>query len=124
MYYIISDAGIAVTETNRAPLFIPKTHQNYNSILSQIENLSYNELQNLADNKTSVVGYVNEHIESYENDDGDFEIRLSGMKELEKEIITSFEIEVIKLNENTNKGKALLNILKNSNISSIKITLN
>lgn len=121
MFYIVSDAGIVVNETDRVPIFIPKLHKNYDSILSQIDNLSFNELKALSDNKTFATGYINEHIESYENDCGDFEIRIADIPDLESYVRNTLTYE---LGFAGDKGKTLLDILNNSKISSIKITLN
>lgn len=129
MFYIVSNAGISITEQGRSLLFIPKSHEDYGSILGQIDNMSYNDLQKLADNKSSVSGYIDDSIEAYENDAGDFEICLSELQnfgQLEQYLKDAFieHIAEIKDYEFRKKGRELFTVLKNSKISSIKLTLN
>ena len=89
MFYVITDNGINITEVGRSPLFIGKDHENFNKIKENIRNLTYNQIQQMIDIKSKIVGYINENAETYFNDDDDLEMKID-------------------LNEDTTKGLKLL----------------
>ena len=76
MFYIITDNGINISEAGRSPLFINKEHEEYQNIKDNIKTLSYNEILNMIDLKSKIVGYVNEKTETYFNEDGDLEMKV------------------------------------------------
>lgn len=76
MFYVITDNGINITEVGRAPLFIGKDHENFNKIKENIRNLTYNQIQQMIDIKSKIVGYINENAETYFNDDDDLEMKV------------------------------------------------
>ena len=76
MFYIITDNGINISEAGRSPLFINKEHEEYQNIKDNIKALSYNEILNMIDLKSKIVGYVNEKTETYFNEDGDLEMKV------------------------------------------------
>ena len=76
MFYVITDNGINITEVGRAPLFIGKDHENFNKIKENIRNLTYNQIQQMIDIKSKIVGYINENAETYFNDDDDLEMKI------------------------------------------------
>ena len=61
MFYVITDNGINITEVGRSPLFIGKDHENFNKIKENIRNLTYNQIQQMTDIKSKIVGYINEN---------------------------------------------------------------
>lgn len=129
MFYIKSKNGISVTEQGRAPLFIPKTHPNYESVLKNIDKMDYNAFAEAADDKSNVVGYINEYIESFENEDGDFEVRIVPTKFQDALSALKQQVEEINLAMDPKdpcfkKAQMLTNILKNSRVSSIRLVLN
>lgn len=89
MFYVITDNGINITEVGRSPLFIGKDHENFNKIKENIRNLTYNQIQQMTDIKSKIVGYINENTETYFNDDDDLEMKID-------------------LNEDTTKGLKIL----------------
>ena len=89
MFYVITDNGINITEVGRSPLFIGKDHENFNKIKENIRNLTYNQIQQMIDIKSKIVGYINENAETYFNDDDDLEMKID-------------------LNEDTTKGLKLI----------------
>ncbi len=76
MFYVITDNGINITEVGRSPLFIGKDHENFNKIKENIRNLTYNQIQQMIDTKSKIVGYINENVETYFNDDDDLEMNI------------------------------------------------
>lgn len=76
MFYVITDNGINITEVGRSPLFIGKDHENFNKIKENIRNLTYNQIQQMTDIKSKIVGYINENAETYFNDDDDLEMKI------------------------------------------------
>lgn len=76
MFYVITDNGINITEVGRAPLFIGKDHENFNKVKENIRNLTYNQIQQMIDIKSKIVGYINENAETYFNDDDDLEMKI------------------------------------------------
>ena len=76
MFYVITDNGINITEVGRAPLFIGKDHESFNKVKENIRNLTYNQIQQIIDIKSKIVGYINENAETYFNDDDDLEMKI------------------------------------------------
>lgn len=76
MFYVITDNGINITEVGRAPLFIGKDHESFNKVKENIRNLTYNQIQQMIDIKSKIVGYINENAETYFNDDDDLEMKI------------------------------------------------
>lgn len=88
MFYVITDNGINITEVGRSPLFIGKDHENFNKIKENIRNLTYNQIQQMIDIKSKIVGYINENAETYFNDDDDLEMKI----DLNEDIIKGLKI--------------------------------
>ena len=84
MFYVITDNGINITEVGRAPLFIGKDHENFNKIKENIRNLTYNQIQQMIDIKSKIVGYINENAETYFNDDDDLEMKIDLNEDITK----------------------------------------
>lgn len=74
MFYVITDNGINITEVGRSPLFIGKDHENFKRIKEDIRNLTYNQIQQMIDIKSKIVGYINDNTETYFNNDDDLEM--------------------------------------------------
>lgn len=84
MFYVITDNGINITEVGRAPLFIGKDHENFKRIKENIRNLTYNQIQQMTDIKSKIVGYINENAETYFNDDDDLEMKIDLNEDITK----------------------------------------
>lgn len=84
MFYVITDNGINITEVGRSPLFIGKDHENFNKIKENIRNLTYNQIQQMIDIKSKIVGYINENAETYFNDDDDLEMKIGLNEDITK----------------------------------------
>ena len=84
MFYVITDNGINITEVGRSPLFIGKDHENFNKIKENIRNLTYNQIQQMIDIKSKIVGYINENAETYFNDDDDLEMKIDLNEDITK----------------------------------------
>ena len=84
MFYVITDNGINITEVGRAPLFIGKDHENFNKVKENISNLTYNQIQQMIDIKSKIVGYINENAETYFNDDDDLEMKIDVNEDITK----------------------------------------
>ena len=76
MFYVITDNGINITEVGRSPLFVGKDHESFNKVKENIRNLTYNQIQQMIDIKSKIVGYINENAETYFNDDDDLEMKI------------------------------------------------
>ena len=76
MFYVITDNGINITEVGRSPLFVGKDHESFERIKENIRNLTYNQIQQMIDIKSKIVGYINENAETYFNDDDDLEMKI------------------------------------------------
>lgn len=86
MFYVITDNGINITEVGRSPLFIGKDHENFNKIKENIRNLTYNQIQQMIDIKSKIVGYINENAETYFNDDDDLEMKIDLNEDITKSL--------------------------------------
>ena len=86
MFYVITDNGINITEVGRSPLFIGKDHENFNKIKENIRNLTYNQIQQMIDIKSKIVGYINENAETYFNDDDDLEMKIDLNEDITKDL--------------------------------------
>lgn len=84
MFYVITDNGINITEVGRSPLFIGKDHENFNKVKENIRNLTYNQIQQMIDIKSKIVGYINENAETYFNDDDDLEMKIDINEDITK----------------------------------------
>lgn len=129
MTYIVSNSGISVTEAGRAPLFIPKDHPNFEHIMKCIDEIDYNTFQELADDKSNVVGFINENEEAYINENGDFEVKV------DSEIIKESVEEIVKKLVYTHNGmdredplykkaQMLTNVINNMKVSSVRLIFN
>lgn len=127
MFYVITDNGINITEVGRAPLFIGKDHENFNKIKENIRNLTYNQIQQMIDIKSKIVGYINENAETYFNDDDDLEMKIDlnedittkGLKLLARDQIMGNK-DVDELNE---KEKYLIKLLDGGSLNVVGIKL-
>lgn len=126
MFYVITDNGINITEVGRSPLFIGKDHENFNKIKENIRNLTYNQIQQMTDIKSKIVGYINENTETYFNDDDDLEMKIDlnedttkGLKILARDQIMSNKDED-ELNE---KESYLIKLLEGGSLNIVGIKL-
>ena len=126
MFYVITDNGINITEVGRAPLFIGKDHENFNKIKENIRNLTYNQIQQMIDIKSKIVGYINENAETYFNDDDDLEMKIDlnedvtkGLKLLARDQIMGNKDED-ELNE---KESYLIKLLEGGSLNIVGIKL-
>lgn len=125
MFYIITDNGINISEAGRSPLFINKEHEEYQNIKDNIKTLSYNEILNMIDLKSKIVGYVNEKTETYFNEDGDLEMKVDfnnsayDLVSLAKHQITDGRYE----KDLTEKEKCLLKLLNNDSLHLVGVKL-
>ena len=76
MFYIVTDKGISITEAGRSPLFVGKDHENFKELKEKISTLTYNQVQQMLDIRSKIVGYINENAETYFNEDEDLEMRI------------------------------------------------
>lgn len=126
MFYVITDNGINITEVGRSPLFIGKDHENFNKIKENIRNLTYNQIQQMTDIKSKIVGYINENAETYFNDDDDLEMKIDlneditkGLKILARDQIMGNKDED-ELNE---KESYLIKLLEGGSLNIVGIKL-
>lgn len=125
MFYIITDNGINISEAGRSPLFINKEHEEYQNVKDNIKTLSYNEILNMIDLKSKIVGYVNEKTETYFNEDGDLEMKVDfnqsayDLVSLAKRQITDGRSE----KDLTEKEKYLLKLLNNDSLHLVGVKL-
>lgn len=126
MFYVITDNGINITEVGRSPLFIGKDHENFNKIKENIRNLTYNQIQQMIDIKSKIVGYINENAETYFNDDDDLEMKIDlneditkGLKILARDQIMGNKDED-ELNE---KESYLIKLLEGDSLNIVGIKL-
>lgn len=126
MFYVITDNGINITEVGRSPLFIGKDHENFNKIKENIRNLTYNQIQQMTDIKSKIVGYINENAETYFNDDDDLEMKIDlneditkGLKILARDQIMGNK-DVDELNE---KESYLIKLLEGGSLNIVGIKL-
>lgn len=126
MFYVITDNGINITEVGRSPLFIGKDHENFNKIKENIRNLTYNQIQQMTDIKSKIVGYINENAETYFNDDDDLEMKIDlneditkGLKLLARDQIMGNK-DVDELNE---KESYLIKLLEGGSLNIVGIKL-
>ena len=126
MFYVITDNGINITEVGRSPLFIGKDHENFNKIKGNIRNLTYNQIQQMIDIKSKIVGYINENAETYFNDDDDLEMKIDlnedvtkGLKLLARDQIMGNK-DVDELNE---KESYLIKLLEGGSLNIVGVKL-
>lgn len=125
MFYIITNNGINISEAGRSPLFINKEHEEYQNVKDNIKTLSYNEILNMIDLKSKIVGYVNEKTETYFNEDGDLEMKVDfnqsayDLVSLAKHQITDGRYE----KDLTEKEKYLLKLLNNESLHLVGVKL-
>lgn len=125
MFYIITDNGINISEAGRSPLFINKEHEEYQNIKDNIKNLTYNEISSLIDIKSKIVGFVNDNLETYFNEDGDLEMKVdfhdsvSDLVKLAKKQILNGKIE----EDLIEKEAYLLKLLNNDSLHLVGVKL-
>lgn len=125
MFYIITDNGINISEAGRSPLFINKEHEEYQNIKDNIKNLTYNEISSLIDVKSKIVGFVNDNLETYFNEDGDLEMKVdfhdsvSDLVKLAKKQILNGKIET----DLIEKEAYLLKLLNNDSLHLVGVKL-
>ena len=126
MFYVITDNGINITEVGRSPLFIGKDHENFNKIKENIRNLTYNQIQQMIDIKSKIVGYINENAETYFNDDDDLEMKIDVNEDITKDLKTLARAQIMgnkdedELNE---KEKYLIKLLDGGSLDIVGIKL-
>lgn len=125
MFYIITDNGINVTEAGRSPLFINKEHEEYQNIKDNIKNLTYNEILNITDIKSKIVGFVNDSTETYFNEDGDLEMKVDFHDNV-SELVTLAKKQILngKFEEDLIEKEAyLLKLLNNNSLHLVGVKL-
>lgn len=126
MFYVITDNGINITEVGRSPLFIGKDHENFKRIKDDIRNLTYNQIQQMIDIKSKIVGYINENAETYFNDDDDLEMKVDVTDNRAKDLALLARAQIIgdkdedELNE---KEKYLIKLLDGGSLNVVGIKL-
>ena len=126
MFYVITDNGINITEVGRSPLFISKDHENFNKIKENIRNLTYNQIQQMTDIKSKIVGYINENAETYFNDDDDLEMKIDVNENCAKDLKLLARAQIIgnkdedELNE---KESYLIKLLDGDSLNIVGIKL-
>lgn len=126
MFYVITDNGINITEVGRSPLFIGKDHENFNKIKENIRNLTYNQIQQMTDIKSKIVGYINENAETYFNDDDDLEMKIDVNENCAKDLKLLARDQIMgnkdedELNE---KEKYLIKLLDGGSLNIVGIKL-
>ena len=126
MFYVITDNGINITEVGRSPLFIGKDHENFNKIKENIHNLTYNQIQQMTDIKSKIVGYINENAETYFNDDDDLEMKIDVNENCAKDLKLLARAQIIgnkdedELNE---KESYLIKLLDGGSLNIVGIKL-
>lgn len=126
MFYVITDNGINITEVGRAPLFIGKDHENFQRIKENIRNLTYNQIQQMIDIKSKIVGYINDNAETYFNNDDDLEMKIDVTDNRAKDLTLLARAQIIgdkdedELNE---KEKYLIKLLDGGSLNVVGIKL-
>lgn len=126
MFYVITDNGINITEVGRAPLFIGKDHENFQRIKEGIRNLTYNQIQQMIDIKSKIVGYINDNAETYFNNDDDLEMKVDVTDNRAKDLMLLARAQIIgdkdedELNE---KEKYLIKLLDGGSLNVVGIKL-
>ena len=126
MFYVITDNGINITEVGRTPLFIGKDHESFERIKENIRNLTYNQIQQMTDIKSKVVGYINENAETYFNDDDDLEMKIDVNENRAKDLKLLARAQIMgdrdedELNE---KEKYLIKLLDGGSLNIVGIKL-
>lgn len=126
MFYVITDNGINITEVGRAPLFIGKDHENFQRIKDNIRTLTYNQIQQMIDIKSKIVGYINDNAETYFNNDDDLEMRIDVTDNRAKDLTLLARAQIIgdkdedELNE---KEKYLIKLLDGGSLNVVGIKL-
>ena len=126
MFYVITDNGINITEVGRSPLFISKDHESFERIKENIRNLTYNQIQQMIDIKSKVVGYINENAETYFNDDDDLEMKIDVNEDRAKDLKLLARAQIMcdkdkdELNE---KEKYLIKLLDGGSLNIVGIKL-
>lgn len=126
MFYVITDNGINITEVGRAPLFIGKDHENFQRIKEGIRNLTYNQIQQMIDIKSKIVGYINDNAETYFNNDDDLEMKVDVTDNSAKDLMLLARAQIIgdkdedELNE---KEKYLIKLLDGGSLNVVGIKL-
>lgn len=125
MFYIITDNGINISEVGRSPLFINKEHEEYQNIKDNIKNLTYNEILNITDIKSKIVGFVNDSTETYFNEDGDLEMKVDFHDNV-SELVTLAKKQILngKFEEDLIEKEAyLLKLLNNNSLHLVGVKL-
>ena len=126
MFYVITDNGINITEVGRSPLFIGKDHENFNKIKENIRNLTYNQIQQMIDIKSKIVGYINENAETYFNDDDDLEMKIDLNEDITKglKILARDQIMGNKNEDELNEKESyLIKLLEGGSLNIVGIKL-
>ena len=126
MFYVITDNGINITEVGSSPLFIGKDHENFNKIKENIRNLTYNQIQQMIDIKSKIVGYINENAETYFNDDDDLEMKIDVNENRAKDLKLLARAQIIGDNDEDDlneKEKYLIKLLDGGSLNIVGIKL-
>lgn len=137
MFYITTPNGISISDAGRAPLFVGKSHPSFETILKNIKNLTYNQIQDELDLKNKVVGYISDDVETYFNENDDLEIQVnvsdsaqnpnsgSASRELQKDALFYLQrmLDIDDEDDCSDKAKRLLNMIKDNSLSLVGIKL-
>ena len=126
MFYVITDNGINITEVGRSPLFISKDNESFERIKEDIRNLTYNQIQQMIDIKSKIVGYINENAETYFNDDDDLEMKIDVNENRAKDLKLLARAQIIGDNDEDDlneKEKYLIKLLDGGSLNIVGIKL-
>ena len=94
MFHIVTPDGITVTETGCQTIFVPKTHEDYDEILKNINEMDYWQVQSYVDTKCRLQSLISDDAEAYFNENDDFEVLLNGLSDAQKgamkDLVASF----------------------------------
>ena len=131
MFYITTPNGISISDAGRAPLFVGKSHPSFETILKNIKNLTYNQIQDELDLKNKVVGYISDKVETYFNENDDLEIQVnlsdSASHRLQQDV-SSYLKAMLDIDDDSEEGcpekaKRLLNMIDDNSLNLVGIKL-
>jgi hypothetical protein len=89
MFHIITPDGLTVAENGQKSIFVPKDHDEYDEIVSKINDMSYWDVVNKVDTKCRLQSLIDDKTEAYFNENDDFEVALTGLDDGEKVALKS-----------------------------------
>lgn len=125
MFYVVTEQGISITEVGQKPLFVGKKEANFDRIKQDIDNLDYKTIKSIIDVKSKIIGYINDNIETYINEDGNIEMEAKLSQYLLEESIKQYVIEQAingkSDSELSNKESIFVNLLRSDTLRLAKI---